>query len=245
MRRQSRLNATPHFGVQSPAVQQHKIAFALTYCLPVQRCHWLLSFHAYPSRRLYAINPQPLLAMPTAVEPDASWHLQLLPAPSAGPPAVLPALRIARRGDANHLRSLPATAAALAAAGVRRRLRFALSQLVKRFKFHRAPELAPTLARLMLLRWQQARREQNLNRPDLILAVPLHATRCWHRGYNQSDLLARPLALAGLCLSARRFAPGAQDSPATAAERRSAQAQFAARFHLHGAGRRPAYRPGG
>lgn len=69
-----------------------------------------------------------------------------------------------------------------------------LSQLVKRFKFHRAPELAPTLARLMLLRWQQARREQNLNRPDLILAVPLHATRCWRRGYNQSDLLARPLA---------------------------------------------------
>lgn len=69
-----------------------------------------------------------------------------------------------------------------------------LSQLVKRFKFHRTPELAPTLARLMLLRWQQARREQYLNRPDLILAVPLHASRCWRRGYNQSDLLARPLA---------------------------------------------------
>lgn len=127
--------------------------------------------------------------MPTAVEPDAPWHLQLLPAPSAGPPAVLPTLRIARRGNANALRPLPG-----------RRLVFVgdyvapLSQLVKRFKFHRAPELAPTLARLMLLRWQQARREQNLNRPDLILAVPLHATRCWHRGYNQSDLLARPLA---------------------------------------------------
>jgi len=69
-----------------------------------------------------------------------------------------------------------------------------LSQLVKKFKFHRTPELAPTLARLMLLRWQQARREQYLNRPDLILAVPLHASRCWRRGYNQSDLLARPLA---------------------------------------------------
>lgn len=69
-----------------------------------------------------------------------------------------------------------------------------LSQLVKRFKFHHAPELAPALARLMLLRWQLARREQYLNRPDLILAVPLHASRCWRRGYNQSDLLARPLA---------------------------------------------------
>ena len=69
-----------------------------------------------------------------------------------------------------------------------------LSQLVKRFKFHHAPELAPALTRLMLLRWQLARREQYLNRPDLILAVPLHASRCWRRGYNQSDLLARPLA---------------------------------------------------
>ena len=132
--------------------------------------------------------------MPTAVEPDASWHLQLLPAPSAGQPTVLPALRVARRGDANALRPLPATAAAP------QRLVFVgdyvapLSQLVKRFKFHHAPELAPALARLMLLRWQLARREQYLNRPDLILAVPLHASRCWRRGYNQSDLLARPLA---------------------------------------------------
>lgn len=69
-----------------------------------------------------------------------------------------------------------------------------LSQLVKRFKFQQAPELAPTLARLILLSWLQARREQYLNRPDLILAVPLQAKRCWRRGYNQSDLLARPLA---------------------------------------------------
>ena len=183
--------------------------------------------------------------MPTAVEPDASWHLQLLPAPSAGQPTVLPALRVARRGDANALRPLPATAAAP------QRLVFVgdyvapLSQLVKRFKFHHAPELAPALARLMLLRWQLARREQYLNRPDLILAVPLHASRCWRRGYNQSDLLARPLARWLGCLSARRLAPGTQDRPATAAERRSAQAQSAARVHLHRLGRRPAYRPGG
>ncbi|OKB66397.1 DNA utilization protein GntX [Serratia marcescens] len=69
-----------------------------------------------------------------------------------------------------------------------------LSQLVKRFKFQHAPELAPTLARLMLLQWRHACTEQYLNRPDMILAVPLHATRCWRRGYNQSELLARPLA---------------------------------------------------
>lgn len=69
-----------------------------------------------------------------------------------------------------------------------------LSLLVKIFKFHHAPELAPTLARLMLLSWLQARRELYLDKTDLILAVPLQAKRCWHRGYNQSDLLAWPLA---------------------------------------------------
>lgn len=69
-----------------------------------------------------------------------------------------------------------------------------LRQLIKKFKFQHAPELAPLLARLILLNWQRAHREQYLNRPDVILAVPLQAKRCWRRGYNQSDLLARPLA---------------------------------------------------
>lgn len=69
-----------------------------------------------------------------------------------------------------------------------------LRQLIKKFKFQHTPELAPLLARLILLNWQQAHREQYLNRPDIILAVPLQAKRCWRRGYNQSDLLARPLA---------------------------------------------------
>jgi ComF family protein len=69
-----------------------------------------------------------------------------------------------------------------------------LRQLIRKFKFQHTPELAPLLARLILLNWQQAHREQYLNRPDVILAVPLQAKRCWQRGYNQSDLLARPLA---------------------------------------------------
>ncbi|AHG19994.1 phosphoribosyltransferase [Chania multitudinisentens RB-25] len=69
-----------------------------------------------------------------------------------------------------------------------------LSALIKRFKFQRTPELAPTLARLLLLHWLQAHREQHLNRPEIILAIPLQRRRCWLRGYNQSDLLARPLA---------------------------------------------------
>lgn len=69
-----------------------------------------------------------------------------------------------------------------------------LSTLIKRFKFQRTPELAPTLARLILLHWLQAHREQHLNRPEIILAIPLQDKRCWRRGYNQSELLAQPLA---------------------------------------------------
>ena len=69
-----------------------------------------------------------------------------------------------------------------------------ISTLVKNFKFQQTPALAPTLARLILLHWLQAHREQHLNRPEVILAVPLQDKRCWRRGYNQSDLLAQPLA---------------------------------------------------
>lgn len=69
-----------------------------------------------------------------------------------------------------------------------------LSTLVHRLKFSGAPELAPVLARLLLLRWLAARREGRMVRPDRLISVPLHRRRQWRRGYNQSDLLARPLA---------------------------------------------------
>lgn len=69
-----------------------------------------------------------------------------------------------------------------------------ISTLIKRLKFQKMPALAPTLARLLLLHWLQAHREQHLNRPEIVLAVPLQNKRCWQRGYNQSDLLAKPLA---------------------------------------------------
>lgn len=69
-----------------------------------------------------------------------------------------------------------------------------ISTLVKNFKFQQTPALAPTLARLILLHWLQTHREQHLNRPEVILAVPLQDKRCWRRGYNQSELLALPLA---------------------------------------------------
>ncbi|MGL4858182.1 MAG: phosphoribosyltransferase family protein [Enterobacteriaceae bacterium] len=81
-----------------------------------------------------------------------------------------------------------------------------LSHLVHRFKFHGQSELARPLARLMLLAWLQARRQQQVLTPDLLLAVPLSRRRQWFRGFNQSERLAhylshwlqRPFAINGL-----------------------------------------------
>lgn len=69
-----------------------------------------------------------------------------------------------------------------------------LSRLLHRFKFSHQPELAPALARLLLLAWLQTRRDVGLMHPDMILGVPLFQRRHWHRGFNQTDLLCRPLA---------------------------------------------------
>ena len=69
-----------------------------------------------------------------------------------------------------------------------------VSGLVLRLKFSHQPELDTALARLLLLRWQARWRANTLPRPDIILSVPLHQKRYFSRGYNQSELLARPLA---------------------------------------------------
>lgn len=69
-----------------------------------------------------------------------------------------------------------------------------LSGLVMRLKFSRQPELAVTLARLLLLRWLTRFRAGDVVRPDVVLSVPLHRRRYFSRGYNQSELLAQPLA---------------------------------------------------
>ncbi|WP_413736706.1 DNA utilization protein GntX [Sodalis sp. RH21] len=69
-----------------------------------------------------------------------------------------------------------------------------LSLLVKKLKHQGATGLAQVLARLLLLRWQEERSLQICEKPDLILNVPLHAYRHWRRGYNQTELLAKPLA---------------------------------------------------
>ena len=69
-----------------------------------------------------------------------------------------------------------------------------LSALVHKLKFKRQTALAPALARLLLLEVLLARRLSALPPPDRIISVPLHRRRAWRRGYNQSELLARPLA---------------------------------------------------
>ncbi|AWK13958.1 DNA utilization protein GntX [Candidatus Fukatsuia symbiotica] len=69
-----------------------------------------------------------------------------------------------------------------------------LSTLIKRMKFDGMTQLAPLLARLLLLRWLNAKRHGERIKPQRIISVPLHKYRCWQRGFNQSDLLARPLA---------------------------------------------------
>ncbi|HAT1609513.1 TPA: DNA utilization protein GntX [Raoultella planticola] len=66
-----------------------------------------------------------------------------------------------------------------------------LSGLIHQLKFSRRPELAPALARLLLLR---VRQREGFSRPDRLVSVPLWQRRQWRRGFNQSDLLCRPLA---------------------------------------------------
>jgi ComF family protein len=62
-----------------------------------------------------------------------------------------------------------------------------LAYLLRRWKFQGDRRLTPLLADL----WQQ-----QVTAPpavDVVLPVPLHWTRQWRRGYNQSELLARAL----------------------------------------------------
>ncbi|RLM25162.1 amidophosphoribosyltransferase [Brenneria alni] len=74
-----------------------------------------------------------------------------------------------------------------------------LNTLMKQFKFNGKTELAPVLARQILLRWLTTYREHALSapphlfRPDQLFTVPLHQRRHWSRGFNQTELLARCL----------------------------------------------------
>ncbi|KDN10645.1 hypothetical protein GAPWKB30_0801 [Gilliamella apicola] len=46
----------------------------------------------------------------------------------------------------------------------------------------------------MFLAWYQRREIDALIKPDLVTCVPLHHFRYWSRGFNQAELLAKPIA---------------------------------------------------
>jgi ComF family protein len=64
-------------------------------------------------------------------------------------------------------------------------------QVVREFKYHEHHELAPVMARLMFLCWQNQLAFESL---DVVVPVPLHAVRLRERGFNQAELIATPLA---------------------------------------------------
>ncbi|MGE5952561.1 MAG: ComF family protein, partial [Qipengyuania vulgaris] len=64
-------------------------------------------------------------------------------------------------------------------------------KLVLALKHGRRIALAPLLARLIAARIPEADEER------LVIPVPLHRWRLWHRGFNQAALLARELEKAG------------------------------------------------
>ncbi len=68
------------------------------------------------------------------------------------------------------------------------------SQWVNQLKFSHITALRVMLARLLLLSWLNVYRRGSVPRPDLLLPVPLHRRRRWQRGFNQTVLLAAPLA---------------------------------------------------
>ena len=65
------------------------------------------------------------------------------------------------------------------------------STLIHRYKYEGYFALAGPLAQFLIAGWPVWEQP-----PDLILPIPLHPRRRRRRGYNQSELLARPLAQA-------------------------------------------------
>jgi ComF family protein len=65
------------------------------------------------------------------------------------------------------------------------------NSLIHRFKYEGYFSLGGMFAELMAESWPEWRTP-----PDLVVPIPLHKKRQRHRGYNQSALIARPLAIA-------------------------------------------------
>lgn len=114
-----------------------------------------------------------------------------------------------------------------------------LSTLTRRLKYHGMWQLAPALSRLLLLSYLQARRERGMPAPDRVVIVPLHHRRQWQRGFNQADLLARPLARwlgkpYSPTLLHRIKATPAQQTLSAAARKRNLRRAFACTRRLEG-----------
>jgi ComF family protein len=82
-------------------------------------------------------------------------------------------------------------------------------ELVRRFKFDAALDLAGVLAQRLL----EAVRHGRAPRPDWLLPVPLAAARLRERGYNQAWELARRVAPKLPCASDARLLLRVKDTP--------------------------------
>lgn len=69
-----------------------------------------------------------------------------------------------------------------------------LKKLVHQLKFQKRTVLANALASLMMRAYLDARRTYLFSKPDIITCIPMRQYRYWSRGYNQSALLAKPIA---------------------------------------------------
>ena len=107
-----------------------------------------------------------------------------------------------------------------------------LAYLIQRWKYQGETRFTPLLAALWL---QQVGGPARL---DLLLPIPLHWRRCWHRGFNQSELFCRELraarpALAGVPVAhqlVRRHRATAAQSGKNASQRaRNLRGAFTAR----------------
>lgn len=73
------------------------------------------------------------------------------------------------------------------------RYRYPLDRLVQRFKFERNLEVGQLLATLFADEMTRRIQEKRVERPMLLLPVPLHPRRERERGFNQAVILARTL----------------------------------------------------
>ena len=99
-----------------------------------------------------------------------------------------------------------------------------MRRLIQLFKYGKVESLAGPLSALLM---RALPRDQNF---DLIVAMPMHWRKRWERGFNQAELLARPVAKRyGLKLAnnvrRKRYTPS-QASLSEAARRQNVKGSF-------------------